>query len=145
MRKPGTYLVWPVTLFPAAMLVACQTGAPSQTLSINTKQKPAEAVAAIAKVAQECWFKSGDSAFRTLRMANEVNSYSGRPRILLVAKSNPGGLPSLVVQAEQRGSAASGHVTNIQTYGPMLSTRHGKRITDDVRRWSRGEQTCKEA
>ena len=123
-------------------LSACQSGEPSQGLSINSKQKPTEAVAAIARVAQKCWFVSKDSTFRDFRMSNEVNSYAGRPRFLLVKRSDPNGLPLLVVQAEKKGDTASGTFTNIQTYGPLLQTSSGKRITDDVRRWSSGSSSC---
>jgi len=136
-----------IALFiPLGLLAACQkTGAPSSNLSLNSKQTPPQAVAAIAKVAQKCWFKSGDTAFKDFRMSNEVNSFAGRPRILLVKRSDPNGLPSLVVQAERRGDATSGKFTNIQTFGPLLQTGNGKRITDDVTRWSKGNTDCKEA
>ncbi|MEL7430019.1 MAG: hypothetical protein AAFN43_08455 [Pseudomonadota bacterium] len=137
------YFLLPLTVVPALLLTGCQAGAPSENLSLNSDQKPAEAVAAIARVAQECWFKSGDSGFTGLRMSNEVNSYAGRPRILLVKRSDPDGLPLLVVQAETRGDAASGSYTNIQTFGPLLQTANGKRITDDVSRWSKGNTGCK--
>ncbi|MDJ0615014.1 MAG: hypothetical protein QNJ29_15200 [Rhizobiaceae bacterium] len=127
-----------------ALLAACQNaGAPSASLSINSKQKPVQAVASIARTAQKCWFKSGDKNFSGIRMSNEVNSFSGRPRFLLVKRSDPNGLPLLVVQAEQKGDATSGSFTNIQTFGPLLQTSNGKRITDDVKRWSRGSGECK--
>ena len=132
-------------LLPLAILLAvagCQSGSPSQALSINTKTAPTDAVARIAKVAQTCWFKSKDRAFRDYRMSNEVNSYAGRPRVLLVRRIDPNGLPLLVIQAEVKGSASSGKYTNIQTYGPLVQTSNGKRIADDVRRWSTGNGDC---
>ncbi|MEM7290552.1 MAG: hypothetical protein AAF412_09345, partial [Pseudomonadota bacterium] len=118
------------------------TGSPSQALSINSKQTPVNAVSAIAKVAQKCWFKSGDRDFRDLRISSEVNSFAGRPRFLLVKRKDPNGLPLLVVQAERRGDAASGQYTNIQTFGPLLQTNNGQRITSDVKRWSKGNRAC---
>ena len=132
-------------LFCVAVLIilsSCQTGAPSGELSINTKEAPQAAVVKLAKIAQSCWFKSGDGAFASYRLASEVNSYAGRPRFLLVPKKNPSGLPSLVVQAESKGDSSSGKYTNIQTFGPMLSTNNGQRITDDIRRWSGGNTAC---
>ena len=123
-------------------LNACQSGDPSQALSLNTKQSPTQAVVTIARIAQTCWFQSKDKVFKELRMSNEVNSYAGRPRILLVKRSDPNGLPLLVVQAEEKGDGTNGKFTNIQTFGPLLQTAHGKRIVDDVRRWSRGNTTC---
>ena len=77
-------------------LAACQANQGPVSTSMNTKQKPETAVASIAKVAQKCWFKSGDKAFRSYRLANEVSSFSGQPRFLLVPRKNPGGLPLLV-------------------------------------------------
>ena len=137
---------WRIFGFVAAMLLvtACQnSGSPSANLSISSGQKPTLAVAAIAKTAQKCWFKSGDKNFAGMRMSNEVNSYAGRPRFLVVKRSDPNGLPLLVVQAEKRGSSTNGTYTNIQTFGPLLQTSNGKRITDDVSRWSRGNRECK--
>ena len=130
----------------APMLIivsSCQTGAPSEALSVRSNEKPTPLIVAVAKNAQKCWFKSGDGTFKAYKLANEVNSHSGRPRILLVPRNNPGGLPQLVVQAEQKGSASSGTYTNIQAYGPLLGTSSGKRITDDVKRWSSGNSACK--
>ncbi|MEM7214281.1 MAG: hypothetical protein AAF423_01965 [Pseudomonadota bacterium] len=133
---------WALAGFVFLVLAACQVGTPSDAISINTKQVPVSAMVSIAKAAQKCWFKSKDPAFRNLRLANEVNSPSGRPRFLLVNRIDPTGLPQLVVQAEQRGDSASGKFTNIQTFGPLLQTGHGKRITDDVKRWSKGNKEC---
>lgn len=127
-----------------AFLAGCQNaGAPSKDLSINTKQSAVQAVTAIARTAQTCWFKSKDPAFRDFRMSSEVNSFAGRPRFLLVKRSDPNGLPTLVVQAEAKGDTTSGKYTNIQTFGPLLQSSSGKRITDDVERWSKGNRTCK--
>ena len=141
MRK----IAFSVLAIAGAVLLAaaCQSGSPSKSLSINTSKKPVDALVEIAKVAQTCWFKSGDRRFSGLRMSDEANSHSGRPRFLLVKKSDPNGLPMLVVQAEQRGDSASGTYTNMQTFGPLLQTSSGKRITDDVNRWSKGNKQCK--
>ena len=122
---------------------ACQTGAPSAPQSIRSSKKPNDVIVSIARTAQTCWFKSKDNAFKSYRLANETNAYAGRPRFLLVPKSDPGGLPHLVVQAETKGDSTSGTYTNIQTYGPLLETPNGKRITDDVKRWSGGSAACK--
>lgn len=123
-------------------LAACQSNNGPVSTSMNTNQKPETAVAGIAKVAQKCWFKSGDKAFKPYRLANEVSSFSGQPRFLLVPRKNPGGLPLLVVQAEQRGDTASGTFTRINAFGPLLQTKEGNRILSDVNRWSRGNTKC---
>ncbi len=139
--------IWRIILTLSGLLIlaACQSdsGSPSANLSINSGQKPTQAVASIARTAQKCWFKSGDETFSGMRMSNEVNSFSGRPRFLLVKRSDPNGLPLLVVQAEKKGDGASGTFTNIQTFGPLLQTSDGKRITDDVSHWSKGNTDCR--
>lgn len=124
-------------------LSACQTGSPSEALSIKSKQDATAVMVKIAKAAQTCWFKSKDVAFRKYRLANEVNSPAGRPRILLVPKSDPAALPLLVVQAQQKGDTSSGKFTDVQAYGPILSTSSGSRITSDVKRWTTGDGECK--
>ncbi len=135
-----------VFFFSLIVLAACQSKQKATetiaSTSINTSKKPAVAVAVIAKKAQTCWFKSGDKAFTGFRLANEVNSFAGKPRFLLVPRKNPGGLPVLVVQAEEKGKTASGKFTNIQTFGPLLQTAQGRRILIDVNRWTKGETTC---
>lgn len=134
---------WLFLLWLAPALAACQTGgSPSQSLSVNSKKPPVDAMVSIARAAQTCWFKSKDHAFRDLRMSNEVNSPAGRPRFLLVKRVDPNGLPLLVVQAEQKGDTTSGKFTLIQAFGPLLETSNGKRITGDVRRWSTGSTAC---
>jgi hypothetical protein len=123
-------------------LAACQAGSPSDALSLKTNTGATETVVAIAQAAQTCWFKSKDRAFAGFRLANEVNSPSGRPRFLLVPKNNPGGLPLLVVQAEKKGSATTGTYTAVQAFGPLLDTPNGSRINADVQRWATGNSAC---
>ncbi len=135
--------IWIACGLFAIALTACQSGSPSAPQSIKSSKKPNDVIVSIARTAHKCWFKSGEAAFKAYRLANETNAYAGRPRFLLVPKSNPGGLPQLVVQAEKRGDSSSGSYTQIQTYGPLLETPNGKRITDDVKRWSGGNSTCK--
>lgn len=123
-------------------LAACQAKTPPVSNSLNTKQKPETAVANLAKIAQRCWFKSGDKAFKPYRMANEVSSFAGQPRFLLVPRKNPGGLPLLVVQAEQKGTTSNGKFTKINAFGPLLQGSNGERILSDVNRWHRGDTKC---
>ena len=125
----------------AGTLSSCQMGA-SEGLSLKSKENPTELMVAIGKAALECWFKSKDPAFVSYKMADETHSLSGRPRLLLVPRNDPGALPRLVIQAETRGSAASGTYTDIQTYGPALSSLAGARITTDVKRWASGNTSC---
>lgn len=141
--RATTMIKWPAMLCTMlSSLAACQLG-PSQALSLKSNDDATQIMVAIATAAQTCWFKSRDIAFSGYRLANEVNSPAGRPRVLLVPKRDPSALPLLVIQAERRGDTASGTYTDIQTFGPILSSSHGKRITDDVKRWSNGNRDCK--
>ncbi|WHO71274.1 hypothetical protein [Rhizobium sp. BT03] len=115
----------------AAMVAACQsTPAPSgpNRAALPTMER-------VALGANACWFKSGDPAFAAYKLAPELNSFSGRPRILLVHKGSPESRPLLVVQAE-------GSPSNVQAFGPMMSEPVAGRIAADVNRWSGGSKAC---
>ena len=94
---------------------------------------PVEKQVAIA--AHKCWFASKDPAFRAYRMANELNSFSGQPRFLLVPANDYGGRPLLVVQA--RGGSS-----RVEVFGPLLGEPLGARIGADVNRWTTGDGAC---
>lgn len=139
-KKVLSTLLLCVSLTGTLSLSACQktpVDGPSGGLTLTTNKAASATIVAIAKTAQTCWFKSKDPAFKSFRLAAEVNSYAGRPRFLLVPKSNPGGLPKLVVQAEPKNGK-----TSVTAFGPMLSTTHGKRITTDIQRWATGSTSC---
>ncbi|MBY5531736.1 hypothetical protein HFO42_21535 [Rhizobium leguminosarum] len=114
----------------AAMVAACQTPAPTgpNRAALPTMER-------VALGANACWFKSGDRAFAAYKLAPELNSFSGRPRILLVHKGSPESRPLLVVQAE-------GSPSRLQAFGPMMQEPVAGRITTDVNRWSGGNKAC---
>ncbi|MGV4795658.1 hypothetical protein [Rhizobium sp. F40D2] len=115
----------------AAMIAACQsTPAPTgpNRAALPTMER-------VALGANACWFKSGDPAFAAYKLAPELNSFSGRPRILLVHKGSPESRPLLVVQAE-------GSPSHVQAFGPMMSEPIAGRIAADVNRWSGGSKAC---
>jgi len=115
----------------AAIVAACQTPAP--TTGPNRGALPT--MERVALGANACWFKSGDPAFAAYKLAPELNSFSGRPRILLVHKGSPESRPLLVVQAE-------GSPSHVQAFGPMMSEPVAGRIAADVNRWSGGSKAC---
>ena len=125
-------------LLGMAFLPACQSQAPVESLNLTLPAKPLPIIVSIGKTMQKCWFKGG--GFAAYRMSDESNSYSGRPRLLLVPKKRPTGLPSLVIQAQANKGKSD---TTLQVYGPLLATSLGKRINEDIRRWSGGNYTCK--
>jgi hypothetical protein len=119
------------SLLLALALAACQSKPPapvggSSALSMMER---------VAVAANTCWFKSKDPAFAPYRLAPELNSFSGRPRILVVNKHKPESLPLLVVQAE--GSPA-----RLSAFGPLLAESSGGRIKADVTRWASGQTNC---
>ena len=128
------------TLLPLpilALLAACQSeNAPA--LNSGGKSAALRTMEQIAIAAHACWFVSKDPAFKPYHMANELNSFSGRPRFLLVPAKHPEGKPLLVVQAE-------GAAPDVQAFGPLMDEALGERITADVRRWSSGSSSCQAA
>ena len=91
----------------------------------------------VAKQAQSCWFGKKDPALKGTRLAPEINSFSGKPRILIVPGNNPAGLPKLVAQAERQNGQ-----TKFTTFGPMLASADGTRLNASLHAWSRGSKNC---
>ena len=118
-----------------ATLAACQSQPSRPTPGGAGKSAALRNMERIAIAAHRCWFASNDAAFRAYSFANELNSFSGRPRFLLVPKGNFGGRPLLVVQAE-------GPAGRVSAFGPMMSEPAGARVSADIGRWSRGDTAC---
>jgi hypothetical protein len=115
-----------------ALAAGCQSErppAPSQSTSaLATMER-------VALGANRCWFKSGDAAFKAYRLAPELNSFSGRPRILIVHRNSPESRPLAVVQAE-------GQPAQMQAFGPLFEEPVGARMKTDIRRWASGNAGC---
>ncbi len=130
------------TLFVAAiaalMLSACQSGSRPDGAASGGKSAALLTMEQVAIAAHKCWFASKDPAFRPYRMANELNSFSGRPRFLLVPAKNYEAKPLLVVQAE-------GQSRRVDVFGPLMSETLSARISADVRRWASGDSGCGQA
>ena len=118
-------------LLAAAGLVGCQAKAPAP--KVNGAALPT--MERVALGANSCWFKSGDPAFKAYRLAPELNSFSGRPRILVVHRNSPEARPLLVVQAE-------GNPAKLDAFGPLMGEAAGARIATDVKRWAGGGKGC---
>lgn len=102
--------------------------APANSAALPTMER-------IALGASGCWFKSGDPAFSAYRLAPELNSFSGRPRILIVPRRSPEARPLAVVEAE-------GHPARLQAFGPLFGEALGSRMSADIRRWAAGDKGC---
>ncbi len=113
-------------------LAACQSSS-SRPLAQDRAALPT--MERVALAANACWFKSGDSAFKAYRLAPELNSFSGRPRILAVPAHSPESRPALVVQAE-------GNPAKLDAFGPLMDGAQGERIKRDVVRWAGGARGC---
>ena len=121
-----------LALLPLLALAACQ----SQPKTPQAHgQSALDVMERVAVGANNCWIKSGDPAFKAYAMAPELNSFSGKPRILLVRKGSRDIRPLLVVQAE-------GRPARLDAFGPMMSEPVAGRIAADVRRWSSGDKGC---
>nr|WP_244505309.1 hypothetical protein [Rhizobium sp. LCM 4573] len=114
------------------MLTACQADRKTAPSPNNAALPMMERVALSANA---CWFKSGDAAFKPYRLAPELNSFSGRPRILAVPRNSPESRPVLVVQAE-------GNPAKLDAFGPIMAGETGERIKRDVLRWAGGGKGC---
>jgi len=113
-------------------LAACQ---PDRPAAVTANRAALPTMERVALAANSCWFKSGDAAFKPYRLAPELNSFSGRPRILAVPRNSPESRPMLVVQAE-------GNPARLDAFGPMMSGPDGERIKRDVLRWAGGATGC---
>jgi hypothetical protein len=123
--------VLPITAL--MLLAACQ----SQTVPVTSGGKSAALLTMehVAIAAHSCWFASKDPAFKPYHMANELNSFSGQPRFLLVPAKHPESKPLLVVQAQ-------GPAANLQAFGPLMQEPLGARIAGDLKRWAAGSSSC---
>ena len=122
-----------LSLLPGLLaLSACQ----STPSGLATSGRSAlDVMERVAVGANNCWIKSGDASFEAYTMAPELNSFSGKPRILLVRKGSSDIRPLLVVQAE-------GNPARLDAFGPMMNEPVRSRILRDVARWSTGSKGC---
>ena len=125
-------------LVALALLTSCQSSPSRPAPAVPGKSAALRNMEQVAIAAHRCWFAANDPAFRPYSFANELNSFSGRPRFLLVPKGNFGGKPLLVVQAE----GAAGRVT---AFGPLMDGPQGGRISADISRWAAGNTGCASA
>jgi hypothetical protein len=121
-------------IFPTLALLAACTSSRNAAPSLEVGALPV--MERVMLGANRCWFKSQDPVFASYKMAPELNSYSGTPRILLVKKHAPESKPLLVVQAQ-------GTPARIDAFGPLMSEpATSARIHKDVNSWVRGGQGC---
>ncbi|QKD04148.1 hypothetical protein [Mesorhizobium loti] len=115
-------------------LASCQS-TPKSTPVPSGKSASLLAMEQVAISAHKCWIASKDPAFKQYQMANELNSFSGTPRFLLVPAKQYGGKPLLVVQAQ-------GNSNRVDAFGPLMNDPIGARISSDIARWQAGNPAC---
>lgn len=120
-----------MALLAPIALAACQ----SAPATPGGKSAALRNMEMVATAAHRCWIASRDATFRDTSFANELNSFSGQPRFLLVPKGNFGGRPLLVVQAQ-------GPAGRVEAFGPLMDGPHGARIGADIARWVAGASAC---
>jgi hypothetical protein len=118
----------------AAVLAACSPKQKPAAPSVERGALPI--MERVALGANRCWFKSKDPQFTAYRLAPELKSFSGTPRILVVKRNAPESLPLLVVQAQ-------GKPAQLSAYGPLMQDAGvNARVTRDVNNWARGGKNC---
>ena len=134
----GARTVLPVLCMLTTFLAACQTGSASKDYAeYASARDPATTAAQIAENVRACWFSGARPAFADYSYAPELNSFSNRPRVLIVPKSDPGGLPKLVIEASATDRGAS-----VKLFGPMMASSEAPAISRDVQRWAGGAAGC---
>jgi hypothetical protein len=116
------------------VLASCQSTPKSAPVPAG-KSASLLAMEQVAIAAHKCWIASKDPAFKSYQMANELNSFSGTPRFLLVPAKHYGGKPLLVVQAQ-------GNSSHVDAFGPLMADPLGARIGSDIARWQAGNPAC---
>ncbi|MER8800084.1 hypothetical protein [Mesorhizobium sp. M0998] len=132
MRPTTTRLA--VATAAGLVLASCQSGSKS-TPAPAGKSASLLAMEQVAIAAHKCWIASKDPAFKSYQMANELNSFGGTPRFLLVPAKHYGGKPLLVVQAQ-------GNSSRVDVFGPLMAEPLGARIGSDIARWQAGNPAC---
>lgn len=116
------------------VLASCQSGSKSAAPP-SGKSASLLAMEQVAIAAHKCWIASKDAAFKPYQMANELNSFTGTPRFLLVPAKHYGAKPLLVVQAQ-------GNSSRVDVFGPLMAEPLGARISSDIARWQAGNPAC---
>ena len=116
----------------AAALASCQS---SKVSAPAVRSGALPVMERITTGANACWFRTKDPAFAEYKMAPELNSFSGKPRLLLVAKHSPESRPLLVIMAE-------GDPARLQAFGPIMQGPLHDKITAGVNHWARGDTGC---
>ena len=134
MISRPTFLFFGIAMMALSACAKNNRGGAETNALVST---PQSLMVNVAKQIQACWFRNKDPVLAPYRMAAELNSYSGKPRILIVPRKNPGGLPKLVALAERMSGR-----TRFSSFGPLLTTSDGPRLQASLRSWANGSKAC---
>jgi len=138
VSRPALSIIW-MGLLATGLLTGCQSDGPGPgNLTLQASEPALPAMERIALTASKCWFRSGNRNFKPYRLAMELNSLTGRPRILLVPRNKPEDRPLAVIEAE-------GDPATIKAYGALLFSPTGNLMVADIRDWTKGSTTCNSA
>lgn len=126
--------VFPLLLLTVG-LAACSPHAGPGNIELASSEPALKTMEHVAITANRCWFKSNNSEFKRYGFEPELQSYSGRPRVLVVPRNTPGGKPILVIEAE-------GNPARVSVYGPLMAAPQGNAIGEDIDRWVKGDNQC---
>lgn len=134
-----TLLLQTVFCLAVLGLAGCQSSdKPAKDfVEFRSDEQPVAVAARVTENMAACWFGGSRPAFAEYSYAPELNSYSNRPRVLVVEKSDPGGLPKLVIEASK---AEDG--TSVKLFGPLMASAEAPAISRDVARWVDGATGC---
>jgi hypothetical protein len=95
-----------VSLFASLLLAACQSPPPQRDYAEFGSSRDAVTVASgISQQMRACWF-GGARLLSQLLVRAGAEFVLGRPRVLVVQKSDPGGLPNLWWRPRRPAAAA---------------------------------------
>lgn len=92
----------------------------------------------LSKQIRKCWYGSAGSDFSAYAAESDINPLFKRARILLLPKDDLEAKPVLVVEAIDKNSSQA----TVSSYGPLMRSAQGSRITADLKRWTSGSQAC---
>ena len=121
------------------LLAACAAKPDMTPIAYSSLGEAYKLAESYAKAANRCWFEAKPQEFSRYKIASELDSLSGRPRLLIVPKNRPTDRPLLVIQTQNNDQGS----VNVDVYGPLLGDEKiGSIVRQDVEVWKDGRFSC---
>ena len=130
MRGVTARVIWATGL--GLTVAACSQSA-TPPVAATRSESPLDVMERVALRVQACWYDRKRPALRGTRLSPELSSHSGRPRILIVPRNQPQGLPRIVAEARKVAGR-----TRFDAFGPALTPT----LSTDLDRWAAGGTAC---